>query len=752
MTMTDWNASSHEQPNVYHLTASVPISRLDTPLQSQAEYTRVSTESSRSETITLLQSDPPETGFGSIKRLRCWIPTIDPDNQKSQPRWSRRHRALGLQLGLTIVILAINVFTTVWATVRYDIKGDTGTVFQGSCSKANQLNSGFHFAINFLSTAVLGASNFSMQILASPTRGEVDRAHGRRKWLNIGTPSLQNLGMISRVRVVVYAVLALSSATLHLFWNSAVFESFPFISYTSVFVTGSYLTNNNPWGNVADARTRALQTMGRGFDRLNRTSCIQRYMDPLSGAGDIVVVTKLLDNSLTSNDSTSFVKSFRIWDTSNWDRLQNWMYDSPDYPHRPYSEDKLLPYAANWTVNVEGQAIPVDYCLGQPVQDLSNRCGLHFNTTIMIIVCVMNFVKVLGVAYTWIQSLRAHRREQRAYNAYEQEALVTIGDSMQSFLNHSDKHTRQMCLVSQSDFPRGGWHNDPVGSRAWPGPQSIRKFKLASRRAWFTTISACTAMLVIVLALLGRGIAQQKNEGVEMSLSTFWNAGLGRANPMTVIQVFIYRGPSQFWGAVILANSWQLEISILYLLYNTLLTRLCIAVEWSHYGLERKFLRVSCPNGMQRSTYFLSLPFRYSIPLSACLLLLHWLVSQSVFLARSAAFLPSGAPIDSDSSSRACYSTMGIILSLATGVVLIVALVGIGFQRTTFLLPPVSPCSAAISAACHKPDDDSDAALLPVQWAVVVPADTEGQAPGVGHCCLTTLANAQGPVRGSLYE
>ncbi|KAL4784860.1 hypothetical protein BJX76DRAFT_356596 [Aspergillus varians] len=425
------------------------------------------------------------------------------------------------------------------------------------------------------------------------------------------------------------------------------------------------------------------------------------------------------------------------------------MYDSPDYPHRPYSERKLLPYAGNWTVNVEDQAIPVEYCLGQPVQDLSNRCDLHFNTTIMIIVCVMNFIKVLGVAYTWIQSLRAHRREQRAYNPAEQEALVTIGDAMQSFLNQSDNHTRHMCLVSQFNFEQGSWH-DLVGSRPWPGPQSIRKFKVASRRVWLTTITACAAMLVIVLALLGRGIAQQKNEGVEMSLSTFWNAGLGQANPMTVIQIFIYRGPSQFWGAVLLANSWQLEISILYLLYNTLLTRLCIAVEWSHYGLQRKFLRVSCPKGMQRSTYFLSLPLRYSMPLTACLLLLHWLVSQSVFLARSAAFLPSGESIDSESSSRACYSTMGIILSLATGIVLIVALVGIGFQRTTFLLPPVSSCSAAISAACHKPEGDSDAELLPVQWAVVVPSDMEP--PGIGHCCLTTIANSERPVKGCLYE
>lgn len=95
---------------------------------------------------------------------------------------------------------------------------------------------------------------------------------------------------------------------------------------------------------------------------------------------------------------------------------------------------------------------------------------------------------------------------------------------------------------------------------------------------------------------------------------------------------------------------------------------------------------------------------------------------------------------------------MGIIFSLATGMVLVVALVGIGFQRTTFLLPSVSACSAAISAACHQPEGDRDAALLPVKWAVVVPSGRGSPPPVVGHCSLKTLVNAEGPVKGRSYE
>ena len=46
----------------------------------------------------------------------------------------------------------------------------------------------------------------------------------------------------------------------------------------------------------------------------------------------------------------------------------------------------------------------------------------------------------------------------------------------------------------------------------------------------------------------------------------------------------------------------------------------------------RKTLRVSAPEGIQRSSYFVSMPWRYGIPLISAMFLLHWLISQSVFV------------------------------------------------------------------------------------------------------------------------
>jgi hypothetical protein len=46
-------------------------------------------------------------------------------------------------------------------------------------------------------------------------------------------------------------------------------------------------------------------------------------------------------------------------------------------------------------------------------------------------------------------------------------------------------------------------------------------------------------------------------------------------------------------------------------------------------------------------------------------------------------------------------------------------LVGISFVKVDSNIPLVSTCSIAISAACHCPEEDTDAHLLPVRWGVI---------------------------------
>ena len=88
---------------------------------------------------------------------------------------------------------------------------------------------------------------------------------------------------------------------------------------------------------------------------------------------------------------------------------------------------------------------------------------------------------------------------------------------------------------------------------------------------------------------------------------------------------------------ILMANTPQILISLWYLVYNQLLTRLVMAREWARFSSGKpQPLRVTYPRGHQVSTYFLSLPLRYSIPLLITSVITHWLVSRTVYVFVSA--------------------------------------------------------------------------------------------------------------------
>ncbi|CAI6082892.1 unnamed protein product, partial [Clonostachys chloroleuca] len=77
-----------------------------------------------------------------------------------------------------------------------------------------------HILINIVSTLLLGASNYYMQTISAPMRQDVDNAHARGKWLDIGIPSVRNVLYIEKRRLVVWLCLGLSSLPLHFIYNS----------------------------------------------------------------------------------------------------------------------------------------------------------------------------------------------------------------------------------------------------------------------------------------------------------------------------------------------------------------------------------------------------------------------------------------------------------------------------------------------------------------------------------------------------
>jgi hypothetical protein len=111
-----------------------------------------------------------------------------------------------------IIVFLINLIVTIWGSTAKR----SGILLEGNCNRVELLNTGLHVFINVLSTLLLSGSNYCMQCLSAPTRGEVDKAHARRKWLDIGIPSLRNVRHLSGQRVTLWVLLALTSLPLHL--------------------------------------------------------------------------------------------------------------------------------------------------------------------------------------------------------------------------------------------------------------------------------------------------------------------------------------------------------------------------------------------------------------------------------------------------------------------------------------------------------------------------------------------------------
>jgi hypothetical protein len=117
---------------------------------------------------------------------------------------------------LSLVALIVNVAIYAWLFATYNTAAGSATIMSGSCIMISRANTGIHAALNVLSTLVLGASTYAMQGMTAPTRKEVDVAHSKGKWVEIGTSSVRNLFHVRRRNAWIWGILALTSLPFHL--------------------------------------------------------------------------------------------------------------------------------------------------------------------------------------------------------------------------------------------------------------------------------------------------------------------------------------------------------------------------------------------------------------------------------------------------------------------------------------------------------------------------------------------------------
>lgn len=256
----------------------------------------------------------------------------------------------------------------------------------------------------------------------------------------------------------------------------------------------------------------------------------------------------------------------------------------------------------------------------------------------------------------------------------------------------------------------------------------------------------CFIALIFAAVLLRSGL--QNTELASTSISHLWSLGFGTVTAESLVS--LDSNKNHIVITIMIANSPQLILSFLYLTYNGLYTCMLLADEWNDYAHNRKALRVTSPSGAQRSTYRLQLPYKYGVPLIIMSGLLHWLVSQSIFLARVSVYNDSGGEDSTESVSTCGYSCIAIIFTIIVGFLVVMLGIANGFRKYKPGMPLAGSCSAAISAACHPPEADQYAATGAVMWGVVPYENAKDGVEAVGHCSLTSL-ETKPPVQGEMY-
>jgi hypothetical protein len=116
------------------------------------------------------------------------------------------------------LVFLLNFIFTIWAAVTSKSGTQIGTIYTGDCDVVKTADLWIHIAINLMGTVLLGASNYSMQCLTSPTRKEIDAAHSNGKSLDIGIQSPKNLN--GRLKKTLFAFLVISTLPLHFLYVS----------------------------------------------------------------------------------------------------------------------------------------------------------------------------------------------------------------------------------------------------------------------------------------------------------------------------------------------------------------------------------------------------------------------------------------------------------------------------------------------------------------------------------------------------
>ncbi|ETS82268.1 hypothetical protein PFICI_07270 [Pestalotiopsis fici W106-1] len=131
--------------------------------------------------------------------------------------------AFNALMALIFLLVAVVCFALVSSKIK--VFGGDYILLSGFCSTVSSYNALLHALINILCIILLAGGNYVFQLLSSPTRDELTEAHDKKKWLDIGIPSIRNLPHISGLRATIAAIVVLTVVATQVIYNAIIFTS-----------------------------------------------------------------------------------------------------------------------------------------------------------------------------------------------------------------------------------------------------------------------------------------------------------------------------------------------------------------------------------------------------------------------------------------------------------------------------------------------------------------------------------------------
>ncbi|KAF6808938.1 hypothetical protein CSOJ01_07208 [Colletotrichum sojae] len=236
-------------------------------------------------------------------------------SQQRIPTGWRRAALVNIGL-LTIPLLLLVGLLAASISATGDVR-QSWKFYTAECSRTTAADVFLHLLINGLSTAILASSNFFMQVLNAPTRNDINVAHSKGQWFDIGISSLHNIFRLSCFKQLAWLYLLLTSIPIHILFNSSIFEIDSRMDDFHITIATPSFLNGGPYSLPGAGLMTDILPFSSEWNQSKLWNIPNIYRDP-SPLSDQLTFAALLDgnnSALAVNISQTAIYA------STWERL-----------------------------------------------------------------------------------------------------------------------------------------------------------------------------------------------------------------------------------------------------------------------------------------------------------------------------------------------------------------------------------------------------------------------------------------------